>query len=61
MKVGDLVKFASDGNSISMVGVIIADSSWDPLHARAFDVLWNSGNLTERTSPAILEVINENR
>ena len=60
MKIGDLVKFEAD-NAIDTVGVIIAESPWNPLLAEAFVVLWSSGELVERTNPGILEVISESR
>jgi len=60
MKVGDLVKFETD-NTIGSVGVIVAESPWNPLLADAFVVLWASGELVERVAPRILEVISENR
>ena len=60
MKVGDLVKFETD-STIGSVGVIVAESPWNPLLADAFVVLWASGELVERVAPRILEVISENR
>jgi hypothetical protein len=60
MKIGDLVKFEAD-NAIGSVGVIVAESPWNPLLADAFVVLWSSGELVERTNPGILEVISESR
>ncbi len=60
MKVGDLVKFESN-NAIGSVGVIVAILPADRILASAVSVLWSSGELVERTNPAILEVINESR
>ena len=72
MKVGDLVKFESNlarrvetyGKRLDQnpqVGVIIAESPYDSLLADAFVVLWQSGEIVERVSPGILEVVNESR
>ena len=60
MKVGDLVKFESD-QAYTRVGVIVAESPYDPLLADAFVVLWPSGEITERVPPRILEVVSESR
>ena len=60
MKVGDLVKFESD-KAIGSVGVIVAILPRDRILASAVSVLWSSGELVERTSPLILEVISESR
>ena len=60
MKIGDLVKFEAD-NSIGSVGVIVAMLPRDEILASAVSVLWASGELVERTSPLILEVISESR
>jgi hypothetical protein len=60
MKVGDLVKFEAD-NAIGSVGVIVAMLPRDRILASAVSVLWASGELVERTSPLILEVISESR
>ena len=65
MKVGDLVMFESDvpyngqpGKYVSR-GIVIADLEGDYICAPAVSVLWSSGEITERTSPGILNVINE--
>ena len=60
MKVGDLVKFESD-QAYTLVGVIVAESPHDWILADAFEVLWSSGELSERIPPRILEVISESR
>ena len=60
MKVGDLVKFESD-SAAGSVGVIVAILPRDRILASAVSVLWSSGELVERTSPLILEVISESR
>ena len=60
MKVGDLVKFEAD-NAIGSVGVIVAMLPARGISASAVSVLWASGELVERTSPLILEVISESR
>ena len=60
MKVGDLVKFEAD-KAIGSVGVIVAMLPRDRILASAVSVLWSSGELVERTSPLILEVISESR
>ena len=59
MKAGDLVKFHAP--SSASVGVIIAESPHDRLLADAFVVLWSTGEISERISASILEVINESR
>jgi len=59
MKIGDLVKFHAP--SSTAIGVIIAESPYDRLLADAFVVLWSSGEIVERTTPSILEVVSENR
>ena len=72
MKIGDLVKFESKIarrvetygkrlDTVGSVGVIVAESPYDPLLADAFVVLWQSGEIVERVSPGILEVVNEGR
>ena len=59
MKVGDMVKFhAIPGTS---VGVIVAESPYDRLLADAFVVLWSTGEISERISASILEVVSESR
>ena len=60
MKIGDLVKFESD-QAYASVGVIVAILPRDRILASAVSVLWSSGELVERTSPLILEVISESR
>jgi peroxiredoxin len=59
MKVGDMVRFAA-GNC-SSVGVVIAVLPADRILARAVSVVWSSGEVTERSSAHILEVISESR
>ena len=54
-----MVKFqAIPGTS---VGVIVAESPYDRLLADAFVVLWSTGEVSERISASILEVISESR
>jgi hypothetical protein len=60
MKVGDLVKFEAP-QAIGSVGVITAILPRDEILASAVSVLWSSGELTERCSPRVLEVISESR
>ena len=60
MKVGDLVKYASD-NCIERCGLIVAILPTDRILASAVSVVWSSGELVERTNPFILEVISESR
>ena len=55
MKAGDLVKFSAAG--CDSVGVIIGESPYDWMLADAVQVLWGSGEIVERVSPRILEVI----
>jgi hypothetical protein len=65
MKVGDLVMFESDapyykgqpGEYVSR-GIVIAKLPSDYIQAPAVSVLWSSGEITERTAPRILKVIN---
>ena len=61
MKVGDLVKFVTDWHAVTHVGVIVAMLPRDEILASAVSVLWSSGELVERTNPAILEVVSESR
>ena len=60
MKVGDLVKYASD-NCTERCGLIVAILPTDRILASAVSVVWSSGELVERTNPHILEVISESR
>ena len=59
MKVGDMVRYAA-GNC-SSVGVIIAVLPADRILASAVSVVWSSGELVERSSPHVLEVVSESR
>jgi hypothetical protein len=65
VQVGDLVKYASDpawsDQAYVGTGVIIAELPADSILAAAVSVLWASGELVERTSPGILEALNESR
>jgi len=65
MKVGDLVKYfdepAWSDQAYTEVGVIVGFVYEDRILADAVSVLWASGELVERTTPGILEVINESR
>ena len=60
MKVGDLVKYEAD-NCTESYGVIVAILPSDRILASAVSVVWSSGELVERSSPHILEVISESR
>ena len=60
MKVGDLVKYAAD-NCIERCGLIVAILPSDRILASAVSVVWSSGELVERSSPHVLEVISESR
>jgi len=60
MKVGDLVRYEAD-NCIERYGLIVAMLPADRILASAVSVVWSSGELVERTSPLILEVISESR
>ena len=59
MKAGDLVKFHEP--SSTSVGVIVAESPYDRLLADGFVVLWSTGEISERISASILEVVSESR
>ena len=64
MQVGDLVIFETDKmmhRNHRSTGVIVAKSPYDRLLADAFVVLWSSGEIVERVTPSILEVISESR
>ena len=65
MKIGDLVKYfdepAWSNQAYTSTGIIVADLPGDHIEAPAVSVLWASGELVERVSPRILEVVNESR
>ena len=67
MKVGDIVRYgpgrraAWSAHPFTGVGMVVAIAPDDRLlrHRHAVSVLWSSGELVERTSPGILEVVND--
>ena len=60
MKVGDLVKFESDP-AYASVGIVVKKHPSNGIAAASVDILWHHGELSERTPPRVLEVINESR
>ena len=56
-----MVKFRASRRCPPAVGVIVAESPFDRLLADAFMVLWSTGEISERISASILEVISESR
>ena len=58
MKVGDLVKFKSDGMSTGMsTGIVVAELPADSILGGAVSVSWSNGEFEERVARRILEVI----
>ncbi|HIE84538.1 MAG TPA: hypothetical protein EYQ00_12145 [Dehalococcoidia bacterium] len=58
MKVGDLVKFSGVPDGLRTRGIIVAELSGEGILNAGVCVLWASGELTERCSRRVLEVIN---